>query len=298
MDTLSAATDIDTHHPRLAASATLGVTRLAVTDTDRAVPFYEQVLGLQQLDARNGVVQLGVDGVVVLELAVEPDARPAGRHAGLFHVALLYPSRVELARVGARIMSAGIAISGASDHGTHEAFYLTDPDGNGIELAADRPGAHWPEPGDDGAGMRPLDVDGLMSLVEGEPVAPIAAPGLVVGHLHLHVGEIEGALAFYRDIVGLELKMRMPTAVFLAVGDYHHHLGLNVWKGHGVPPAPDDTRGLRFWTIDVPRTRDVYDLVARLQRVGVDHALHGPQTVELSDPWNNMMRVEVASAAR
>ena len=129
---------------------------------------------------------------------------PAGRHAGLYHYALLYPSREELARAALRLAATRTPIQGASDHRTHEAIYLPDPDGNGIELAADRPRDRWPAGlGYDG-GPAPLDFDALLATVEGETPPEHVGPGLAVGHLHLHVGDVERGLAFYRDVLGFE----------------------------------------------------------------------------------------------
>ena len=147
---------------------------------------------------------MGAGGEDLLVLHEEPCARPAGRHAGLYHFALLHPSREELARALVRLAATRTPIEGASDHGISEAIYLPDPDGNGIELAADRPREEWPE-GWDGR-PEPLDLHGLLGLVAGEEPQRHADPGLVVGHLHLHVGDIERGLAFYRDVVGFEAR--------------------------------------------------------------------------------------------
>lgn len=290
MDAHEYTTPATTTGPRLAADARLGVARLAVRDLSRSIRFYEDGLGMRHLGTEAGVARIGVD-TAVLELSQEPDARQPGRHAGLFHAALLYPARIELARVGRRLLARGLQIQGASDHGSHEAFYLSDPDGNGLELAADRPREQWPDPQVEyGAGPQPLDVEGLMALVDDEPPMPTAAPGLRVGHMHLHVGGIENAISFYRDVVGFELRARLPTAAFVSVGGYHHHLGLNVWKGEGVPPAPADALGLRFWTVAVPHVEDAEALAGRLRDAGIEHEVDEGRVV-VRDPWNNELRV-------
>jgi catechol 2,3-dioxygenase len=158
-----------------------------------------------------------------------------------------------------RLAATGARISGASDHGVSEAIYLPDPDGNGIELYADRPRAAWPPPAPgERVGMytRPLDLSGLLELVaDSEPVRHAGA-GLQVGHMHLHVGDLGAARAFYADTLGFEVMASMPSAVFLAVGGYHHHLGANTWRGEGVGPAPPGTAGLREWTIVLPPGSD------------------------------------------
>ena len=175
----------------------LGPAHLIVTDLDRSIEFYERSIGLQvrDRDAATAVLWAGGAGDLLV-LEAEPGARPAGRHAGLYHVALLHPSRVELARAAARLAETRTRILGASDHDISEAIYLHDPDGNEIELAADRPREAWPDlanPGWDG-GPKPLDLHGLLDLVAGEPVQEHADPGLTVGHVHLHIGDVERGL--------------------------------------------------------------------------------------------------------
>jgi len=219
-------------------------------------------------------------------LVADPSARPAGRHAGLYHVALLHPSRLELARALARLAETRTRIYGASDHGISEAIYLPDPDGNEIELAADRPREVWPDlsnPGWDG-GPQPLDLDGLLELVAGEPVAPAADPGVVVGHVHLHVGDVDRGLEFYRDALGFDVMTRMPTAAFLAADGYHHHVAINVWRGTGVPPAPADAVGLRHWTIVYETDAALAGTLARLEAVGVPVERRA-DGVLVRDPW-------------
>jgi catechol 2,3-dioxygenase len=137
-------------------------------------------------------------------------------------------------------------VEGMSDHGTHEAIYLPDPDGNGLELAADRPREAWPDVRGYAAGPQPLDAQDLYAQI-GEPSRHAA--DVRTGHLHLHVADVAAAREFYRDEVGFDVMMEMPTAVFLSHGGYHHHVAANVWRGPGVPPAPDDAVGLRHWTI-------------------------------------------------
>jgi catechol 2,3-dioxygenase len=233
----------------------LGAVHVVVTDLDRSVGFYQDAIGLRQhsreeLDG-GAVAALGAGDEDVLVLHERPGARPAGRHAGLYHFALLFPSREELARALQRLALTRTPISGASDHGVSEAIYLNDPDGNGIELYVDRPREAWPPPSRDGerVGMftEPLDLPDLMALVErAEPVRH-AQDGLRLGHIHLHVSDLEAALAFYTGELGLEEMTRYPGAGFLSWEGYHHHLGINVWRGEGVPPAPGDAVGLHHW---------------------------------------------------
>jgi len=237
----------------LADATRLGGVELTVTDLDRALGFYTRVIGLsvRERDGRRAALHAGGEDLVMLR--AEPGAHPAGRHAGLYHYALLFPTREELARVARRVAESRTRIDGASDHGTHEAIYLPDPDGNGIELAADRPREQWPDMsgGGDlfGAGPAPLDLGALFATIGDAAPTALADPGLRMGHIHLHVGELDAATRFYRDGLGFELKGTLPTAVFVSAGGYHHHVAFNTWRGAGVGPAPAGAVGLRHWTL-------------------------------------------------
>lgn len=278
----------------LPSTLRLGPVELTVTDLERSLRFYEGPLGLWLHWQERGRAGLGGGAGDVLVLVEEPAARPAGRHAGLYHVALLHPSRAELARAALRLLRTRTAVYGASDHGTHEAIYLPDPDGNELELAADRPREVWPEPRAFGAGPAPLDVRGLLATVAGEAPSERVDARLRVGHVHLHVGAIDSALAFYRDALGFELRVRLPTAAFLSVDGYHHHVAVNTWRGQGVPPAPADAVGLRHWTIvlDVPEA--VGAVAGRLEAAGFPVEERGA-SVLARDPWN--IAVLVSSSA-
>jgi catechol 2,3-dioxygenase len=265
------------------AQLRLGPVHLTVTDLDRSVGFYQDAIGLRQHSRDGDVAALGAGGEDLLVLHEAPFAKPPGRHAGLYHVALLHPSREELARALVRLANTRTYIEGASDHGISEAIYLPDPDGNGLELAADRPREAWPA---DWGELRPqpLDMHGLIRFVATEEPSRHADPGLTVGHLHLHVGDVELGLAFYRDVLGFELQALLPSAAFVSAGGYHHHLGFNVWRGAGVPPAPPGTVGLREWTVVLPET-GLGELLGRLDAAGV--ARDGGLT---ADPWGNAVR--------
>ena len=250
----------------LPADLRLGAVHLVVADVDRSVAWYQRALGLRVHLHEAGLAELGDGTETVVALHEDGRARPAGRHAGLYHYALLYPSRAELARAAMRLAVTRTPIQGASDHRTHEAIYLPDLDGNGIELAADRPRERWPEGlGYDG-GPAPLDFDALLATVVDEPPSDHVRAGLRVGHIHLHVGDVDEALAFYRDVLGFELQANLGTAAFVSAGGYHHHLGVNVWQGRGVGPAPAHTAGLRRWTV---RLADASAVRARARSAGI-----------------------------
>ena len=290
-------TDLD---PRTAAplpaSLRLGAVHLTVADRARSVAWYEQALGLRVHRLGDDDAELGDGSETVVVLHEDRQARPAGRHAGLYHFALLYPTREELARATVRLAGTRTPIQGASDHGTHEALYLPDPDGNGIELAADRPREVWPTPQEEfgRGGPRPLDIDDLLATVADEPPSERVGEGLRMGHLHLHVGDVEQGLAFYRDVIGFEVWALLPSAAFVSAGGYHHHLGFNTWKGRGVGPAPEHTVGLRHWTIQLP-AHDLVDMRDRLTRAGHPVEPAGGEAFLVRDPWQTAALFEEAT---
>jgi catechol 2,3-dioxygenase len=279
----------------LPATLRLGAVHLTVTDLDRSVAWYQRALGLRVHRHDVAEAALGAGGEDVLVLHEDTTARPAGRHAGLYHYALLLPTREELARAAVRLAATRTPIQGASDHGTHEAIYLPDPDGNGIELAADRPREQWPTPEQEfsAGGPRPLDFDSLLATVAGEEPADRVEPGLRVGHLHLYVGDIERGLAFYRDVLGFGVWALLPSAAFVAAGGYHHHLGFNTWRGEGVGPAPRDAVGLRHWTIVLETSAEVDEVRARVAAAGLAHG-DVPGGFAVADPSDIELRVVAA----
>lgn len=279
----------------------LGPVRLAVTDLDRSVDFYTRVVGVRVASrGREGtheVAHLHAGGEDVVVLQQELDAKAVGkhsRHAGLYHVALSYPSRLELARVLRRTAEARVQI-GASDHASHEAIYLSDPDGNGLELAWDRSREHWPRTLEEAmrVGRMPLDFDGLQTLTAHEPLTVSAEPGLRVGHVHLHVGDVRRGVDYYVGLLGLELQFDIGTAAFTSAGSYHHHLGFNTWRGEGIPPVPPDVVGLREWRIYLPTLADVDATRVRLVAGGAPVTSRGPDAFTTADPWGIPLRVEV-----
>jgi catechol 2,3-dioxygenase len=268
----------------LPATLRLGAVHLTVADLDRSVAWYQRALGLRVHAHEPATAELG-DGVeTVVVLYEDGRARPAGGNAGLYHYALLYPCREELARAVVRLAASRTPIEGASDHRTHEALYLPDVDGNGIELAADRPREQWPGSLGYDRGPAPLDFDALLATVEGEQPGSHVGDGLRVGHLHLHVGDIGQGLAFYRDVLGFEVQADLGSAAFLSAGGYHHHLGINVWKGRGVGPAPAHTVGLHHWTVQLPTDADIAEVRSRADASGAAvEPVDGGFLVR--DPW-------------
>ena len=270
----------------LPANLRLGPVHITVSDLDRSVPFYEDSIGLSVRQRENGTAVMGAGERDLVFLVEQPAARPAGRHAGLYHYALLHPSREELARAAQRLLVTRTPISGASDHGISEAIYLPDPDENGIELAADRGRERWGDLSDPTTiGPEPLDMHGLLSLVDGHEPRAKADPGLVVGHVHLHVGDVERGLRFYRDVIGFEAMTHFPSAAFVSAGGYHHHLAFNTWRGEGVSPVPADAVGLRLWTV-VLDAEALAALRERVEAAGIELE-DADGGLLLRDPWNN-----------
>lgn len=279
----------------LPAAARLGPAHLVVGDLDRSLRFYESVLGLRPHDRDGATASVGDGEEDLLVLHADPVARAPGRHSGLYHVALLYPTRLELARAAQRLSAAGAGILGASDHGTHEAIYLADPDMNGLELAADRPPAEWISFEEElrRGGPAPLDLAGLFELLGDQDVVEHAEAGTRVGHVHLHVGDVRAASAFYTGVVGFDLRIEIPQVVFVAAGGYHHHVACNTWRGAGIPAAPaDGVLGLRHFTLLLPSAADVGSLRGRLESAGVDHR-EEDGALAVRDPAGNAMLVRV-----
>jgi catechol 2,3-dioxygenase len=298
MNTTSITTTPSTTGAALPGATRVGPLHLTVTDLNRSIAFYEDAIGLQLHGGADATATLGAGGEDLLVLVEEPSAQRAGRHAGLYHFALLHPSRRELARAAVRLSASRTQIEGAADHGISEAIYLRDPDANGIELAADRPRDQWPDlrnPGWD-MGPKPLDVAGLLALVAGEDAVAEADPRLTIGHVHLHVGDLDQALAFYRDVIGFELMTLLPSAAFVAAGGYHHHLGVNTWMGTGVGGPPAGTVGLRHWTLLLADDAQVGELRARLDVAGVPIEQYDGDLL-VRDPWGTALVIAVAAGA-
>ena len=268
----------------LPATLRLGAVELTVADLDRSVAWYQRSLGLRVQRQQAGEAALGDGAETLVVLHEDSHAGPVGRHAGLFHYALLYPTREELARAAVRLAATRTPVQGASDHRTHEAIYLPDADGNGIELAADRPRSEWPATLGYDRGPAPLDFDGLLATVAGEPPTAQVGEGMRMGHLHLHVGDIDEGLRFYRDVLGFELQASLGTAAFVSAGGYHHHLGFNVWNGRGVGPAPPHSVGLRHWTVRLQTASEVAEVRARVQGAGFAVEPAGSGFL-VRDPW-------------
>lgn len=258
----------------------LGPVRLRVADLGRSREWYGRVLGLRPAGGTGGARRATLvteGGEPLVTLRERPGARPhpARGRLGLFHFAILLPDRSSLGRFYAHALALGVPL-GASDHLVSEALYLSDPDGLGIEVYADRPRADWPrERGRLAMDTLPLDAASLLTAGAGEPWEGMPA-GAAIGHLHLHVGDLEAAEAFYSGGLGLTPTVRgYPGALFLAADGYHHHLGLNTWSGPASTPATEADAGLDLWEIVLPGAGALQDALARLRAAGAAPAADG-----------------------
>jgi len=274
-----------------ASHLSVGSVSLTVADLAGVRAFYEQAVGLRTLERDGATARLGTeDGVALLELSGDPDApRRPPRSTGLYHLALLVPDRPQLARAVRRVAAAGARVTGASDHFVSEALYLDDPEGNGIELYRDRPRSEWRWEGAElRMGTVGLDLDGLMAEEPGgtDPGMP---PGTTMGHVHLHVADLDATEAFYAGPLGLDVTVRgHPSARFYSAGGYHHHLGTNVWAGPGAPPPPPGARGLREYALVLPGAGAVAAVREALAAAGHEPVEDGG-AVRVRDPSGTLV---------
>ena len=250
----------------------IGPVRLTVADLDRAQEFYERAIGLRHVERSGDVTRLGAEpGTPLLELIGRPDAPPRPpRATGLFHLAILVPSRPELARALERVVDAGFSFTGTSDHLVSEALYLNDPEGNGIELYRDRPREEWPRAnGTIQMSTEPLDVDALMAELPPGPDGGMP-PGTRMGHVHLQVADLEPAEAFYHGVLGFDVTVRgYPGALFLSAGGYHHHIGLNTWNSAGAPQPELGSRGLSRFEVVLPDGDELERVAVQVDAAGL-----------------------------
>jgi len=284
---------------RLHPATHMGPVTLAVSDLARSLDFYTRVLGMKSLsrEDNNGTrrATVGAGSTPLLYLTELPGARRQPNHStGLYHVAILVPSRADLGRVILSLARENYPISGFGDHYVSEAMYLDDPDGIGLEIYRDRPREEWRLNGDQVVmGTEPVDVDGVIRSVP-DPDAPFTGmpDGTIVGHVHLRVGDIPQARAFYNGVIGFDVVANWSSALFVSAGGYHHHLGMNIWHSRNAAPVPADAVGLREFTIIVPDTDSQDQIVARLETAGVIYQRQDG-AVLFDDPWHNRIRLVI-----
>lgn len=270
----------------------VGLVTIAVSSLERSLNYYRDGLGFTVGEQNEQTVLLGAaTGAPIVALVVQPHAQPQPANTtGLYHFAILLPSRKDLGRFLSHIVMSHIPLDGYADHLVSEALYLSDPDGNGIEVYHDRPRSTWPiHNGLVAMASDPIDLTGLMA--EGRQDTSDwtgLPPQTTLGHMHLRVANIQQAEQFYHQVLGFAIMQHMPSALFVSAGGYHHHIGLNTWQSRNGPQPSHTAVGLRFFTIQLPDETELAKVLARLQAVGwpVEQREEG---VVLRDPWGNKL---------
>ena len=278
----------DADFPSPASGATpirVAAVGLRVRDLDAMVAFYRDTIGLEVMARDRAGASLGTGGVGLLTLEHQSTARiDDARTAGLFHTAFLIPTRADLARFLRNLANRGAALTGVADHHVSGAVYLDDPEGNGVEVYADRPASQWQR---DGGAIRittePLDLNGLLASIDGDMSYRGAPEGMRIGHVHLRVGDLDAAQRFYGDLLGLDVTARMRGALFLSSGGYHHHVAVNTWHSAGAAVRDPDRGGLSWLELAVEGGCHAA-IVRRLAAAGVD-------TDHPGDPWGSPVRL-------
>lgn len=281
----------------------LGPLHLLVADLQRAQHFYGELLGFKTLHSESNYACLSANGKTpVLALSASPRVKPRPAHAfGLYHFAILVPSRIALARSLHRLLEMIYPLQGASDHLVSEALYLADPDGNGIEIYADRPREEWLwHKRQVQMETHPLDLDFLLAeLGHGKITWNGLDPETRIGHVHLQVADLYEAEQFYRQIMGFEVTARYGSgAVFLSAGGYHHHIGINNWSGtNGHHAALEEVAGMRYFILSVPDEKELGRLKEHLskQRCAFESAAG---QISLTDPAGNNLVVLAGEATQ
>jgi catechol 2,3-dioxygenase len=282
---------------RLHAEAVLGMVHLQVADLARSVAYYEKVIGLRALTSDGGTIALGArdDTTPLVVLHHRPGAAPVPKRGrlGLYHFAILLPDREALGRFIAHLAAIG-AYAGMSDHLVSEAVYLTDPDGLGIEVYADRPRESW-RIANNKLEMATLTLNAADLVRASRGVAwDGMPPGTRIGHVHLFVSDLDAAERFYHEGLGLDkVLLEFPGALFMSAGGYHHHLGTNTWAASAPRAEADDARMLE-WTVILPSPADVEAAARALEGVGAT-ITRTDGSVTAADPWGTMVRVTTKS---
>ena len=279
---------------RLPATIRLGEVRLRVANLGRSLDYYMKVLGMRVIERTETRASLGAHGdngvLVELNETLGIRAVPKRARLGLFHFAVLLPDRPSLGLFIKHLAEIGVQ-AGAGDHLVSEAFYLQDPDGLGIEVYADRPRDSWRRVEKElMMSTDPVNVGDLIRAA-GDTAWTSMPAGTVVGHVHLHVGNIEQAAAFYSEALGFDrVAWSYPGALFMSAGGYHHHLGTNIWAGPGAQPAGKDEAGLIEWTIELPDAASIDAAVSSITAGGYAVTRDGDDAVT-ADPWGTGVRL-------
>jgi catechol 2,3-dioxygenase len=282
--------------PRIASGTAIGSVHLTVPALERSRSFYERLIGLEPHELDDGSISFGAaGGPPLLSLVGDPSAPARNpRQTGLFHFAVLVPTRRDLAVALVRIAQGGWRLDGASNHLVSEALYLTDPSGNGIEIYRDRERSEWPhdDAGQLAMGTLALDVDDLLSELEDAPIDDetdaLMPSGTRIGHMHLQVAELEEIERFYAGVLGFDVTVRgYAGALFVSAGGYHHHIGLNTWNSRGGSTPPLDGLGLRAYEIKLGDATALADVLARVAAAGIPSETVADGSTLVRDPGGN-----------
>ncbi len=277
-------------HTVLDPATHVGLVTIAVSSLERSLRYYQNGLGFTVKEQKEGLVLLGAaTGLPILVLIEQPNAQPQpARTTGLYHFAILLPTRKDLGRFLSHLVESRTPLGGYADHLVSEALYLSDPDGNGIEVYHDRPRSTWTwHNGHVDMVSDPIDLEALVAEGRQDNSTWSGLPAhTTLGHMHLRVGNIPQGVQFYHDVLGFDIVQQMPSALFVSAGGYHHHIGMNIWESRNGPQPPHNAVGLRFFTIQLPNAAALTNVIARLQAASVPVEQQEVGVI-LHDPWNN-----------
>jgi catechol 2,3-dioxygenase len=271
----------------------VGMVTLRVRDLELVANYYRDAIGLTVMHRTATSARLGSGGVPLLDLERrEGAAREARSAAGLYHTAFLMPTRKDLARWLVHAAANKIPLSGFADHRVSESVYLDDPEGNGIEVYADRAPETWQwSAGTVTMATDPLDIDGLLTLTDTRMTNYAKAPDyLRIGHMHLRVGDLEQADRFYSGVLGFDPTRKRSGAAFLSSGRYHHHLGINVWQSSGAGQRDDAATGLAWFSLEIAAQEILEAQQQRLRQAGAP-TVALTNGIETMDPWGTRVRL-------
>jgi catechol 2,3-dioxygenase len=273
----------------------VGQVDLKVANLERSLEFYQKVIGFQVLERSERKAVLTANGTTPLLTIEQPEnvLPKQPRTTGLYHFALLLPTRNDLARILRHFIQIRYPLQGASDHLVSEALYLADPDGNGIEIYSDRPSSAWNwENGEVEMATVPLDAENLLAEGEGEPWTGLPSDTLM-GHIHLHVSELQKTEEFYTKGLGFHIVNRYGSqALFISTGGYHHHIGLNTWNGVGAPAPSENSVGLKRFTLVLPNEETRRKVIEQLQKINA-WVKEENDIVLTKDPSDNMIELSI-----
>lgn len=277
---------------QLNAAAHIGSVALKVANLEKMTKFYQEVIGMQVLEQSVSHSTLGVGDTVLLELHKVQNPLPLAPRTGLYHVAFLLPSRKALGNTLLHYLTVNAPLIGASDHGYSEALYLNDPEGNGIEVYADKPQSEWDIRSDGEIVGVTLEMDAEAVIAAGDNTWKGFPIGTTVGHVHLKVADLTATEKYFTEVLGLSLKNNFGNqAKFFATGDYHHHIGSNVWLGKNIPAMTENDLGLDYFSFSVPNQAEL-DRLENHWKNQIEYTKNEDGSLTVVDPNGITMKFE------